>query len=594
MKQILVEYCHGQSVAQQLSAVSDELSANRYKNVLFHVYSGILDGDMLVELCRQIKTAFPGCILVGTMSAGEIKDGRLMETGVLISALLFETTELTMTCFGDVRGNEQKTGEAIRELIDTTQEIKAAEVLLPGTEITTRVIWEEVTRSKPGVQVFGGYAGGHDMSIGEHYVFDETGLNDNLIFVITYSGRDFHINVDKSVGWATLGHAFKVTKSDENRLIEINDRPAVEVYEKYLRINRYDNFEENTFEFPLIAKTEGDELLRHTLNVEDDGTLDMAGYVTDGMDIYLCYGNPSLIVDKVNHRLREVSEFRPQAVLLYSCSVRKAFWESYVDIEMIPFEKIAKTGGFHTWGEVKRDPSTNFVWEYNITLLSIAMREGEKPEGSLGEIKVDDTLLKGQASLIKRLTQLVSATTGELQKAYDDLAQVNEQLRILSNHDALTGLYNRRRLDEFAVEALDKAENEDSLLSLFMIDIDYFKNINDTYGHEVGDGVLVEIAQILDDSVHKFDGGAVGRWGGEEFLAVVPYADKQQAADYAELMRRLCEEHKYLDIDDRITISVGCVTIKGKVDRTKLFKAVDDCLYEAKRRGRNRVIHAEL
>jgi 16S rRNA U516 pseudouridylate synthase RsuA-like enzyme len=70
--------------------------------------------------------------------------------------------------------------------------------------------------------------------------------------------------------------------------------------------------------------------------------------------------------------------------------VRKAFWENYVDIEMIPFQKIAQTAGFHTWGEVKRDPNTGNVWEYNTTLLSIAMREGDAPRQELGEIKVDD------------------------------------------------------------------------------------------------------------------------------------------------------------------------------------------------------------
>ena len=594
MKQILVEFDNSRGIGEQLAEVRNEFDSGRYKNLLFHVYSGVLDEQLLMSLCKDLKSLFPSSVLAGTISAGEILEGRLMNKGVLISAMLFEQTQIRMTCFDSVRGAEPEVAKQIKEIIDQTEHIKAAEVLLPGTEINTRLIWEEVSTAKQGVQVFGGYAGGHEMTVGEHYVFDEAGLNDNMLYLITYAGENFHINVDKSVGWQTLGHAFKVTKSDENRLIEINNIPAVEIYEKYLQINRNDNFEENTFEFPLIAKIDGDELLRHTLNVEEDGTLNMAGYVTDGMDIYLCYGNPALIVEKVNKRLSEVSAFRPQAILLYSCSVRKAFWENYVDIEMIPFQKIAQTAGFHTWGEVKRDPNTGNVWEYNITLLSIAMREGDAPRQELGEIKVDDTVLKGQASLIKRLSQLVSATTGELQKAYDDLEKVNEQLRVLSNHDALTGLYNRRRLDEYANGILDEAEKTYADVSMFMLDIDYFKNINDTYGHDVGDGVLVEIARLLDDFVTQ-RGGAVGRWGGEEFLAIIPEMNSRQAGEFAEELRKAAEQHRYLDIDDTITISIGCINFHGKVfDRTKLFKDVDDCLYEAKRRGRNRVIKSDL
>ena len=292
---------------------------------------------------------------------------------------------------------------------------------------------------------------------------------------------------------------------------------------------------------------------------------------------------------------KEVADFRPEAILLYSCSVRKSFWENYVNIEMIPFQKIAETSGFHTWGEVKRDPRTGNVWEYNITLLSIAMREGDRPEGDLGEIVVDDSVLKGQASLIKRLSQLVSATTSELQNAYDDLEKVNEQLRILSNHDALTGLYNRRRLDEFANDVIDTAEQTGADVTMLMLDIDYFKNVNDTYGHDVGDGVLVEIAHLLDEHVSSHAGAAVGRWGGEEFLAVIPNMESDQAFDFSEEIRKAVEAHKHKDIPERITISIGCLCFRGKVfDRTKLFKDVDDCLYEAKRRGRNRVIQTKL
>ena len=125
------------------------------------------------------------------------------------------------------------------------------------------------------------------------------------------------------------------------------------------------------------------------------------------MKIYRCYGAPAEIVKKVDARLIEVCEFCPEAILLYSCSVRKSFWEDFVNVEMIPFQQIAETAGFYTWGEVNRDRKNGNVLEYNITLMSIAMREGPAKTKTKKHVHVDDSVLKGQASLIRRLTKLV-------------------------------------------------------------------------------------------------------------------------------------------------------------------------------------------
>lgn len=587
MKQILTQHNYSSDLKKQLNEVVEEYEKGIYKSLLFHIYSGILDEEMLVELSGEIKDIFPDSHLVGTISAGEIKSAKLMDRGVLISAMLFEKTEIRKMAYNKVRGNESEIGKKICQDIDDLTDIKALEMILPGTEMNTRLVFEEVSKCNKNIKVFGGYSGGHDMAVGEHYVFDENGLTDNEIYGICYIGKDFHIDIDKSVGWRTLGHHFLVTKADENRLIEIDNAPAVEVYEKYLRINRNDNFAENTFEFPLIVKVDGDELLRHTMSVEQDGTLDLAGYVKEGMKIYLCYGDPSYIVERVNERIEEVRRFKPQAILLYSCSVRKSFWEKYVNMEMEPFEKLAITAGFHTWGEVKRNPETNSVLEYNITLLSIAMREGDAPEEEILPIKINDSVLEGQASLIKRLTTLVSATTLELQNAYANLEKMNKKLTVLSNRDSLTGLYNRRRFEEISFELSDNYYREGKKVSYIMMDLDFFKKINDTYGHAVGDSVLMEFAGILSSSVEGRRDAVTGRWGGEEFFTFLPGVEEDDAAEYAETIRKTVEDYKFTGIKGTLTVSLGVITTDGSKSTNAIFTDVDNCLYDAKKKGRN-------
>ena len=589
MKQILVQVDPLKKFDTQFEEIFREYRSGRWQEVLFHIYSAFSDEAPLKTLCLRLLERFPGASLVGTISSGEICHASLMSPGILVSAMFFEKTRIRVIRYEDIKGREREAGQQIRYDIDAGNELKAVELILPGTEFNTRLLLEEISRADPSVKVFGGYAGGHFMEIREHFIFNENGLTDNQVHAVFYEGSDFHIDVDKSVGWQTLGHGFFVTKADESRLIEINHRPAVEVYQKYLQIERDENFAENTFEFPLIVKVKDDELLRHTMNVEEDGTLDLAGYVTEGMKIYLCFGNPSLIVTRVNERIEEVRKFCPQAILLYSCFVRKCFWESFVDMEMLPFETLAPTAGFHTLGEVKRNPMTGDVMEYNITLLSIAMREGDPPAKLPPAVCIDDSVLKGQASLIKRLTTLVAASTTELQNAYNDLEKLNEQLTYLSDYDTLTGIFNRRKIESMIQDGFRNAAETGRELSLVMMDIDFFKSINDSCGHAQGDIVLAEMAGLFRRAAERIPGAQVGRWGGEEFFALLPDCGRERACSFAEEVRKEAEAFAFTGMNRPVTVSLGVVTTDGREDYNTIFKKVDGCLYEAKESGRNRV-----
>ena len=117
MKQILVEFDNSRGIGEQLAEVRNEFDSGRYKNLLFHVYSGVLDEQLLMSLCKDLKSLFPSSVLAGTISAGEILEGRLMNKGVLISAMLFEQTQIRMTCFDSVRGAEPEVAKQIKEII---------------------------------------------------------------------------------------------------------------------------------------------------------------------------------------------------------------------------------------------------------------------------------------------------------------------------------------------------------------------------------------------------------------------------------------------------------------------------------------------
>ena len=593
MKQLLVELNPELPAGQQMEGIRQEWETGVYRSMLVHIYSGLTEERFTSRIAELVQELFPEAEIAGTMSAGEIKDGRLMQKGVLIAAMLFESTEVKVFRYDHVKENEETVGGRIRSDLEAMGHIRGAELLFPGTELNTRPFFRELSKCRKDIQIWGGYSGDHMLNAPVHYIFDTTEVLYDSVLVTVFIGENIFINIDKSIGWEPLGPSFRVTKAEGNRLMELEGRPASEIYEKFLQIDRRrQNNAEEGYAFPLLAKYNGEEWLRSAFHIEEDGSLNLHGFVTEGTEIQLSYGNPENILRVINQRLETIRQFKPQAILLYSCVVRKAFWDNLVDTEMEPFAQLASTSGFHTWGEVTRSKSTGEVVEHNVTLLSIAMREGEAPSKELPIVQADDRVLRGQAAMLRRLTNLIYITMGELQKAHSDLQKLNERLSVMAERDFLTGLYNRGKIDEQINLALDEAENSMQPVSLIMVDVDHFKLVNDVYGHHAGDVVLQEIAGVL-QSVADTCRGNAGRWGGEEFFLLLPDTGEDEAMIAAEHLRMIVGKRPFPKAG-KVTISLGVITVQGKADRKQVFSRIDSALYQAKDEGRNRTIQARI
>lgn len=584
MKQILVELVQGVLLSEQMAEVLEAYQSGIYRTLLIHVFSGIPDEERLVKIAKELEACCDTRLIVGTISAGEIKDGHVIEPGILVSAMLFEETDVKVTLIDGIKGREAAVGTQVRDLLNAVPDLKGAELLFPGTETDTQQMFREISGCRKDIAIFGGYPGGHQVNAPEHFIFNQSGVMYNSMMVVTYAGQNLYIDVDKSIGWQALGLPFRVTKARGKHLIELEGKPAAEIYEKFLQIDRQKhNNAEDALEFPLLARDSNEEeYLRSVAHIEQDGSMWLDGFVTEGMDIHLTYGDPSRIFDTVNQRLETMRRFGPQAILLYTCVVRKTFWKELVDLEMLPFARMCCTSGFHTWGEIVRGEHSGKLCEHNVTILSIGLREGEKSAEEPETIRIDDTVLKGQASLLNRMTRMVYATMDELQSAY-------AKLKIMGERDALTGIYNRGMTERLINDALGSGERP---LSLVMSDIDHFKLVNDTYGHSVGDEVLCDIVRLLTESIEGYEGAAAGRWGGEEFFVMLPGVDEARAMDYAERLRRTVDNHHFSGAG-HMTISQGVITVRDSGDQKEIYKQVDDALYQAKETGRNRVVQAK-
>ncbi len=156
--------------------------------------------------------------------------------------------------------------------------------------------------------------------------------------------------------------------------------------------------------------------------------------------------------------------------------------------------------------------------------------------------------------------------------------------------DPLTGLWNRKMSDDMLDRVTDESIRYEKNYSMILLDIDFFKKINDKYGHHVGDKILVEFAKIVQENTRESD--MLFRWGGEEFLIILPNTDIEGAATAADKILEKVRNHKYPDLKKGMTVSAGVAENTDKSDKDSFFKRVDKALYQAKDEGRDRFILA--
>jgi len=154
--------------------------------------------------------------------------------------------------------------------------------------------------------------------------------------------------------------------------------------------------------------------------------------------------------------------------------------------------------------------------------------------------------------------------------------------------DSLTGAYNRRYLDIRLAEEMNRSIRYGTIFSISLIDIDHFKEINDTFGHQVGDSVLKELVMLMKDNSRETD--IMARYGGEEFVIIYPCTPKSGVLSQVERLREVVEGYKFKELERPVTISIGGADSAGKITAEQVIQEADSNLYLAKNRGRNRCV----
>ncbi len=579
-------FTDSQALTSYLRSHEIRLYAQKSTSILIQVFTSHTDSLWIESISYVLEAELPAAVRVGCTSVGEIAQGRLYIDSTIISFSFFEEARITPVAVSCIPGDEFKTGEQLVEAINAAgQDI--AGVLLLATPLTINGghLLQGMFQKENRYPVFGGGAGVYK-SEETSLVFSGNEYMNHGVVAVVFLGNNLHIFSRTYLGWQPLSKEMTITETDGMYVKTVDGENAFEVYNRYLNIPNDGQFFMNALEFPFLLERDGETITRVPFFADQNGAIQFAADLNEGEKFRIGYGNPETIIQDAIGIHNQMNNFDPDAIFLYSCICRRFLLQKEIDLETLPFDSISPTFGFYTYGEFFG--SGDKIRALNSTMVAVGMREGEnKKRSSLNfttkmnakELMSIDPYANKHSRIVSRLVHFIGVVTSELEDA-------NKELTKISEIDKLTKIYNRLKLDAILEFRIDEAERYNEHFSVIMMDIDFFKRVNDSYGHNVGDVVLTRMANILRENVRSTD--TVGRWGGEEFLLILPHTTIDEAFAVAEKIRTAMASEMFEQAEHQ-TCSFGVAAFSQGDNADMLVGRSDKALYKAKNSGRNRV-----
>ena len=554
--------------------------------ILIQVFSSMTDRDILERVTDALSKALPDAVIVGSTSVGEIMDGRLQVGTIVLSFSFFEETAVKAITIPAIAGSEREAGVGLMRQIKGLGVIAGVLMLATPLDMDVSALFRGMSEEDFRFPIFGGGAGVYDPNL-ESMIFHGNEYVSQGAIAVVFLGEALDIRIRTFLGWKPLSKEMTITEADGMLLKRIDGERAYDVYNRYLDIPNDRNFFDNALEFPILLQRNGETIARVPFFADDDGCIGFLADIHTGEKFHIGYGDPDSILRNSTALQHELCAFEADTIFLYACICRRFLMQNAVNLETESFNTLAPTTGFYTYGEFVSKGNSSLV--LNSTIVVAALREGQ-PKPGLRETPCpvkderplsleQDPFSNKHNRIIARLLRFIGVVTSELEDA-------NKALERLSGIDRLTQIHNRLTLDKVLQDELTRSARYGTDFSVIILDIDHFKKVNDNFGHLIGDRVLMELADMLKRNVRI--GDTLGRWGGEEFLIILPQTGPESALLVAEKIRSLVETTKFTEVD-QITCSLGVSSFRNGDDPHKLLYRADEAMYDAKNHGRNRV-----
>lgn len=546
----------------------------RKHHILISIYTHWNKPETIREMTRLFCDAFPEAEIAGMTTAGGIENGRMHLRQTIVTIQFFEKSDVHAAIYDFSKESMSALGE--RALADCQKEKDLSAVLLFLTQqyYDFEPFLAALDKLSKDIPICGGYAHTYLQEDGI-YVFTRDAVLSCGILLITFSGG-VKVMTQSVMGWQPLGRTLTITAMDGPLVIRsLDHEPAAYFYQKYLHST---DFEKSQLLFPLVRNAHQFRLAVLPLDAKSNGALQTNVISHVGDQVQMAYGDPDQVILSSHKALDHIERFAPEGMLLLSCVTRRYFLKEDVNQILSAYGDFCVAPGGYVNGELIRIEGKTQTT--NMTLVSVCFREGEAPLVNTAKKHHTPVVLGEALSTVQRLATFITETTKEL-------AETQKQLSFAASHDSFTGLLNRGSIEKMLCRCHEDASARQLAFSALMIDLDTFKHINDTFGHNKGDDVIREVAAIMKRMIRPTD--FAGRWGGDEFVIILPGTTLANARIVAS---RLQQAFQTIRLPDHsfLTASIGCTTASPDETEQTFYKRMDDALYLAKEGGRNRII----
>lgn len=395
-------------------------------SLLIQLFGSTISDEEFLQVRGEIRELLPTSAIIGSSTAGIIKNGDIMDDSILISFSVFEHSTVKAKSYCHL------TNEEIVESI-------SKDLLSPGTKLLlffantfttdSEDLLKQISKRHPSLIIAGGN-GSDDLRFQKCRVFSGTCFPCDASFAVIDSDT-LHVKTASLLNWRSIGKELTVTKVDQTRLYELDGKPVLDVYEHYLGKEILDEILKKGMEFPLIYNNDGVNVARTPIAVHEDGSLTLAGSLSVGMKVKFGYADVKYIEEFNNRELFNQYPYKMEGTYVYSSSARRSMLGAYLNDELAVIEKIAPTSGFISYGEFFHNVKDGSNCLLNITSTLVMLSEKRPDELIVKDLEYvmhkDD-----RDSSLRALTTLVARTSEELdenlvyleqfKKAIDDVA----------------------------------------------------------------------------------------------------------------------------------------------------------------------------
>lgn len=396
-------------------------------NTLIQIFSGILNPETIKELAKELKEKFTKASIIGATTAGEICGEDVLHDSFTVAITQFEKS--TIKAGVCINSNSSEAGEMLAKQIDA-EHAKACIVFSDGLKLNGDEVLSAFTaNAKSDAIIAGGAAGDYNKLIKTYTIFGDMVLESAAVGVAIFSDELRVFNAH-NLGWKPIGRQMKITKAQNGRIYEIDGKKPKDLYRHYLGDEVVVDFPANAFEFPFVFEENGVTVARAVISYFEDGSVSYAGNIPLDKPLQFAFATQDLINAGIADITNELAVKEPEAIFMYSCTARKAFFDSNIKCELSSLNKVSKPSGFFTYGEFfKTCTKSSFL---NITTTVIGFSE-EPLSTSSHEQKPNKALL-GVSGAIANLINTVAKELEERSKELNDAQNyINQYQKIVED-----------------------------------------------------------------------------------------------------------------------------------------------------------------